>query len=454
MKNAGRRKKYPMFLAAICMVAGFLSPINVKAAETWPDPPGINARTGILIEASTGSILYEKDAQKEMYPASTTKLLTALLAIENSDMTDEITISEQAVYSIGSDASNIAMVPGEIISMEDAIYAVLLPSANEVSYAVAEYIGKGDVDVFVDMMNARAEELGCVSSHFSNPHGLHDSDHYTCAYDIALIMKKCIEYPEFVRISNNSYHTIPETNKKEARNVAQTHKILRKRIECEGVFAGKTGFTDEAGRCLVTAAERNGMTLICVVLGAPTEDDSYNDTIRLLDYGFASFEKVRATAGKEGINAFPYLFDDSEAFPIPVSGRLSITESTLVLPKGASIADVTLDSKLWQLSELKKGENLIGESLFYYGGRLVGRADIMYDSEDDMIIDLAEVYLREYGDTDEFEEKTYLIYAGLYEEEEVKKPDARPALIGYGIGTLVSLVLTIFLIRIYLITRR
>ncbi len=447
---AKTKRYFAGILAGVVLTAVFGAETKVSAAPIWPETPETKAKSMVLMEASTGSVLWEKKGEDAMFPASTTKLMTALLAIENCELNETVTMFHDAVYSMGWDASRVGMNEGETLSMEDSLYAVLLASANEVCYAVAEHTAGGNIDAFIRMMNDRAKELGCVNSHFVNPHGLHDPEHYTCAYDLALIMKACLEYPVFSEISNHHYYTLPATNKSEARDIPQTHKILRKRIECEGVFAGKTGYTDEAGYCLVTAAERNGMTLICVVMGESKDEDCYTDTIALFDRGFKSFEKKELTSGERVTNAFPMLFDDSEAFLKKGGSRLSVSTASLVLPVGAELSDVTSKSTLTQLLEIQMGDNVIGETVFYYLDLVVGKADIVYRSDSYEITDIAELYLREYKDTEDFDEKQYRILAGTWVEEEDERPDYRPRIIGYSVACAMLLAGVIVLIKMYI----
>ena len=287
MKHFFKQFLYGTMTAALLITS---VPVTAYADDPtdWPQPPEITSEAAVVMEASTGSILYNKGAYDAHYPASTTKLMTSLLAIEQCPLSDIVTCSRASVESIGWDSSRIGLVAGEQVDMENALYAILLASANEVSYAVAEHIG-GTVENFVALMNKRAAELGCVNTNFSNPHGLDDESHYSCPYDLALIAKKAIEYTTFRRISGSHYHKIPETNLNVARDIGNTHQILRRKIACEGVFAGKTGSTSKAGNCLVTCAERDGMTLICVIMKSPDSTTVYNETIALLDYAFKNF---------------------------------------------------------------------------------------------------------------------------------------------------------------------
>ncbi|MBR1737211.1 MAG: D-alanyl-D-alanine carboxypeptidase [Firmicutes bacterium] len=172
--------------------------------------PTIVAQSAILIDADTGFILYDKDCHAKSYPASTTKSMTALLAIENTKKTDIVTHSEYAINETPWDSSKIYAEVGEKLTMEQALYAVLLASANEVCMAIAEHID-GSVDKFVDRMNKKAKELGCKDTHFVNPHGYHDDDHYTSAYDMSLIFREAVKHPDFLKYISTDYYSIPKT---------------------------------------------------------------------------------------------------------------------------------------------------------------------------------------------------------------------------------------------------
>jgi len=367
----------------ITSVPVLVSADTITTDFDWSEQPEITSEAAIVIEVSTGSILYNKAAYDAFYPASTTKLMTALLAIEQCPLSDIVTCSKESINSIGWDSSRIGLVAGEKIDMENALYAILLASANEVSYAVAEHIG-GTMEAFVSQMNRRAQELGCVNTQFVNPHGLDNENHYSCAYDLALIAKKAIEYTTFRRISNAYYHQIPATNLNVARNIGNTHQILRKKISYEGVFAGKTGSTSKAGNCLVTCAERDGMTLICVVLKAPDSDTVYKDTMALLDYAYNNFSLTPINNSADTTNAFPMLFDDEEALISNVYSPLTVSDTILILPKGTSQTDLTKEIHLYPSTGFVSGENIIGEVSFYYLDNYVGSANIIYHSEADV----------------------------------------------------------------------
>ena len=389
------KQNFKRFLLGIITAALFLTgapvpafaddPVAMPTAQ-WPEAPELQSAAAVVIEASTGSILFNKNAFEAYYPASTTKLMTSLLAIEQCPLSDVVTCSKASVESIGWDSSRIGLVAGESIDMENALYAILLASANEVSYAVAEHIG-GTVDYFVSLMNERAQDLGCVNTHFVNPHGLDHEEHYSCPYDLALIARKAMEYTTFRRVSGSYNHKIPATNKNDERWISNTHPFIKKNVVYDGVFAGKTGSTSKAGNCLVTCAERDGMTLICAVMNAPNSATVQADTKALLDYAFNNFTLSPVAASQSSTkNAFPVLFEDEEALISEVASPLSVSDTYLVLPTGASYQDLTKKITLSPTAAFSSGENVIGEVGFYYADNYVGSANIIFHSENDVIV--------------------------------------------------------------------
>lgn len=389
------KHKLKVFLMGVFSAALICSatPFTVLAEDpaytpsaNWPEPPELTSAAAIVMEASTGSILYNKNGYDAYYPASTTKLMTSLLAIEQCPLSDIVTCSRESVESIGWDSSRIGLIAGESIDMENALYAILLASANEVSYAVAEHIG-GTADYFVSLMNERAKELGCVNTHFMNPHGLDHEEHYSCPYDLALIAKKAMEYTTFRRISGSYNHKIPETNKNDIRWISNTHPFIKKNVIYKGVFAGKTGSTSKAGNCLITCAERNGMTLICVIMKAPDSATVQAETAKLLDYAFGNFTLTPLAASESSNkNAFPILFENEEALISDVSSPLSVSDTSLVLPSGASYDDLTKKISLSPSTAFTAGENIIGEVHYYYADNYVGSANIIFHSTEDIIV--------------------------------------------------------------------
>lgn len=262
----------------------------------WPEGPKVMAETAIVMDMDTEEILYAKGIDEKRAPASTTKILTALLAIEKVPFETQITFTDE-VNNIEAGSTHIGIKPGETLTMKDCAYAILLASANEVSSGVAEYIGT-TVPTFVDMMNQRAKELGCANTHFVNANGLYDENHYTTARDLAIIAKAAFQNETFREVVKTPYYIVPKTNiTDEERWLNNHHKMILQGSEYyEGCLGGKTGYTEKAGNTLVTYAERNGRKLVCALLADVNVVAQYTDTKALLDYGFDSFQRLDTTA--------------------------------------------------------------------------------------------------------------------------------------------------------------
>lgn len=244
--------------------------IQSNSWENWPLGPQVYAESAIVMEASTGTILYSKNIDQQMYPASITKIMTMLLALEHLDLSEEVTFSHNAVYSIEYDSSHIARDEGEILTVEECLYAIMLESANECSNAIAEQVS-GSTEAFAELMNQRAAELGCTGTHFVNPHGLPSDDHYTTAHDMALITREAIKHEKFRQIGGTPRYTLRATNKKTEELLMNNHHFMISQNKTskffdETVFCGKTGYTSIALNTLVTCATRNGMDLIVVTM--------------------------------------------------------------------------------------------------------------------------------------------------------------------------------------------
>lgn len=256
--------------------------------------PSINSSSCILMDATTGQIIYEKNARSPQFPASITKIMTAYLATEKGDLSSTITMSHDAVWGIDRNSSHIALDVGEQISMSDALYAVMLLSANEAAWAIAEQVS-GSLDAFVQLMNETAAQLGCEATHFSNANGLPDPNHYTSAYDMALITRAALQNETFCTYAEETYHEIPPTNKNsETRYLTQNNQMMLANSEfyypyCQG---GKTGYTEDAGGTLVTWADKDGMKLICVTMGAENNTKNYEDSIAMFEYVYSHFSYV------------------------------------------------------------------------------------------------------------------------------------------------------------------
>lgn len=341
-----------------------------SASSDWPAPPELFSLSAILIDADTGAILYEKNAHEKAYPASTTKMLTGLLTIENCNLEEIVTASYAAASSVTYEDANIGTKVGEQYTVEEALYALLLYSANEVAYMLAEHVG-GDLPAFTTMMNKRAEELGALNTHFNNASGLYDPLHYTTAYDLAMIGRGCLNNASFV--SFDSYadvYTLAPTNKTAtSRTLYHRHKMLKGRAYyyeyCKG---GKTGFTDESQYTLVTFAEKDGVRLVCVVLKSG-DNQRFEDTKKLFDYGFSKF--ARHTISESDIST---LFSNSNYFHSNVFGsndiNFSMSSATIQLPHGVDASQVEMKIDTDNSADIL--QNLTAKVQFMYDNHLVG----------------------------------------------------------------------------------
>ena len=277
---------------------GTVYPIETNAISGWPQGQDTYAETAVLMEAETGAVLYAKGMNELRYPASITKIMTALLAIENCSMDEQVTFTEACLADQEPGSGNAGMKVGEILTMKQCLLVLMIKSANDVATQIAVHVG-GSVAGFADLMNQRAQQLGCVNTHSVNASGMPDENHYTTAYDMALIFREAIKNELFREIISTLSVTIEPTNMNpEARSYNTHHALLSPSApeHYEGCFGGKTGNTD-ASRCtLVSGAERNGMTLIAVALRADA-GEVCQDHIQMFDYGYNNFEKIQVSGG-------------------------------------------------------------------------------------------------------------------------------------------------------------
>lgn len=256
----------------------------------------INSAAGILVEESTGKVLYEKNSHEKMYPASTTKILTALLVLEKGNLSDTVTVSKEAVNSLSGGYVTPYISIGEELTVEQLLNVLLVPSGNVAGNVLAEYIS-GSVDEFVDLMNSRAKEIGCTNTHFTNPYGMHDENHYSTAYDLYLIAKEAMKYEDFRTIVAKPTYTLAPTNRysKDDRLLYSTNDLIKPSSSnyYEYALGIKTGFTTPAKACLVAAAQKDNMTLYAVILGADESSSGtsyrYIDSKKLFEYGFNNY---------------------------------------------------------------------------------------------------------------------------------------------------------------------
>lgn len=270
----------------------------------------ISAPSAILIESKTGRILYEKNSEEKRYPASTTKIMTALLTLENvEDLQSKATVSYNAVFSVPSGYSVDTLKVGEELSIEELLYALLVKSSNEAANVLAEYVA-GNVDSFATMMNTRAAELGCKNTNFVNPNGIHNENHYSTAYDLSLIAKEAMKNETFRKIVSTVSHTLPSTNKYEQtdRNLITTNDLINKKNKnyYEYAIGIKTGYTAYAKNCLVAGANKDGVELISVVLGTDKKEVNGlskrdTDTKKLFEYVYNNFSQKNVSTARETV---------------------------------------------------------------------------------------------------------------------------------------------------------
>lgn len=259
---------------------------TVFAGSAKVAAPAVAAEGAVLLNANTGQILFDKNARTPFYPASITKIMTALLTVENCNLTDVVTFSKTATTNLESGAVTISLTEGDQLTVKDSLYALLLKSANEVANGLAEHMG-GSIDNFANMMNLRAAQLGCTGTHFANPNGLNNATHLTTPYDMALIARAAYANPVISQISTTTAYQMPATKLGAAKTITMGHKMLYPTDSryYPGMVGGKTGYTSKAGNTLVTCVEQNGVRLVVVVMKA--SGTHYTDTKALLDYGFA-----------------------------------------------------------------------------------------------------------------------------------------------------------------------
>lgn len=351
-------------------------PIDVKADMYWPEGPSINTPSAIVIEVNSGAILYEKNSDEQNYPASITKIMTTMLALEHSTMDEVVAFSDDAIRYNQGDTSHIARDYGEVMTMEQCLYAVMLESANECAYAVAEHVGQklgGDYQTFIDLMNEKAQELGCTNTHFNNANGLPDENHWTSAHDMALISAEAYKNEAFREIIGTRSYRIPPTNKHDEITPLNNHHAMlsnhrTRKYLYEYCTGGKTGYTNAAGATLVTFAEKDDMALVCVVMRTDTVSQ-YTETTSLFEHCFKNFHAV--SIGDNGFAGEETEKEDGFMNNYPPFVKLD-ENAHVVLPITADISDVELSVVN---DEIPSGA--IAQLNYTYDGHVAGRVDVV-----------------------------------------------------------------------------
>lgn len=326
-------RKVLTFFIFFVLVGCFLF-CNISFADSTA--PEISAESAILIDASSGQIFYTKNEQQRMFPASTTKILTAILTLENCKLDDVVTVPYEAISSIPSGYSIAALQTDEQLTVNQLLQMMMVYSANDAANVLAFHIS-GSIDNFANLMNQKMTELGLANTHFTNPSGMQDENHYTTAYDLSILMQYCMKNNTFRHLAGLKSCSIPATNKYQARTFYTTNNLLvnsesniANNSYYEYAIAGKTGFTSEARNCLVSAASKDGLELICVVLAAGTNPNGtstkFSDSKALFEYGYANYgiKTVLEQGYTVSSITIPNATDDTKNLDLVASSDISV----------------------------------------------------------------------------------------------------------------------------------
>ena len=351
----------------------------------------LSCSSDILIDAESGRVLYGHQENKKIYPASLTKLLTALTALDLGDLDDILIVDEKTPYEV--DGSHIALEPKEELSLYDLLHGLLIASGNDAADVIAKNYSSYEGE-FLELMNEKARELGALNSNFVNPHGLHDDNHYTTAYDLSIIAKEAYDKEIIKEIIGKNKYTIDITNiKKEARHLISTNKLLVGtgygnqiiinnswvNMKYEGATGMKTGYTPKAGSCLIGSAERDGISLITVVIKGSTTE-VYTDTHKLLNYGFDNFEKINLVYANEFIKNLDISSGDSKYLSLITSEDLY----TVINKDKLNEIDSSISIKDYNLP-VKKGD-VLGKIKYSLRDEIIGEVPLKAAFKVDLVV--------------------------------------------------------------------
>lgn len=353
-----------------------LMPIESNALENWPQGPAVSAKSAILMEANTGTVLYAKNIHEKLYPASTTKILTAYIARRESALDEVVEYSSDAVNRINwREDSNIGIKAGEAITMEQSLYGLLVGSANECGNAIGEHIS-GSIEAFVDLMNLTAQELGCTDSHFVTTNGIHDDEHYTSAHDLAVIARVFFADELLCKMSSTASYTIPPSATLSRQLIPNSkNKLLSgKKYAYDYLVGSKTGYTAVARQNLVSCAEKDGLKLICIIM----DDESpmqYTDTTDLFNYGFSNFSAVNVSQNDTvyNVKSGNFFTTDNVIFGNAAPILTIDKDASLVLPASVSFEDLTSELSY---EDVEEGQAAVIH--YSYSGQSMGAAPILF----------------------------------------------------------------------------
>ena len=363
-------------LALACVISIFSMSVCAFAKPDWPLDTGCPSEAGIVMDLDSGAVLFAQNIHVQEYPASITKLLTALVVVENTSMDEQVTFSHDAVYNVESGSGNkLQLEEGDVLSVKDCLYVMLLQSSNQAANALAEHVG-GSREAFADMMNEKAASLGCRESHFVNPSGLNDPEQLTSAYDMAQIGAAVFGNPTLLEICSTTSATLPPTiNNPNGRTYSMEHKLVVTGDSSDenyypSAVAGKTGYTSLAGQTLVTYAEQDGRRQVAVTLKS-TQRTHYSDTKTILDFGFARFKNVSVAENETDYvtGEEPVTIGDETYSP----SDLYLDEKAVVtLPNDAQFSDA--DKYLQTEIPASHPEGAVARIIYTYNDRQIGVA--------------------------------------------------------------------------------
>ena len=383
-----KKNKILPFLISLCLLFSLFAP----AASALDEPPLHSAKAVVLADMDSGRLLYEMNKDEQRSPASLTKIMTVMLAVEALErgevsLDEMVTAQADCLAGLNTDSSTSGIQPGEIISYQDLLYCAMVHSANEACNILAHRVS-GSVPAFVELMNRRAAELGCTSTHFSDPNGLSNENHYTTAYEMYLITREALEHPLFAEICNTRGYDMAATNLSQARSFANSNALITADSEYGSSYVYpaasgvKTGFTQLAGYCLVSTAEKDGVRLLAVVMGCDgwlnagiDEYENFTDTIRLYNWAFSNFSYRQAVSSLSTVTRVEVenaVETDAYASLRPQN------DVTLLLPKDLNLESVELSPTIYT-------EKLVAP---IEAGTVLGRAEILIDGRSYGSVDL------------------------------------------------------------------
>lgn len=390
MEKSRIRSRFSSLVLVLVLTASLWAPARAQEGEyVPPQDPDIQAKGALLMDLEGGSQLYGKNERQELYPASLTKIMTALLVLEAFDRgeigLERMVTASEIVTTLPADSSTAGIKPGEVLTARQLMYCLLVSSANEAGLILGEYVA-GSVGAFVERMNQRAQELGCEHTHFVNPHGFHDDDHYTTCWDMWLITREALKHEEFLRFCDTAEIVIPATNIGPERTLRTTNLLLSqwrvrgyKNDEAHGV---KTGSTSQAGNCLIATAQRGELHLLSVVMGAEnvrrqdgtTDRRSFSETNRLFEWGFQNFRYKMIVEEGEAVEERPVALSKTDhTIAVAKSSLRALMPSGLdpaMLQRRIAYTDPELEAPV------EEGQ-VLGKLALAYDGTVYGTTELL-----------------------------------------------------------------------------